>query len=154
MQLSPHFSLDELTTSVEHLEYQAVNLALATTEPYKTYLQRLATEVLEPLRVQWGHTLHVNSGLRCRDLNNLIHGATTSQHLLGQAADLDSDDNYELWQLARKLSAQGKLRFGQLILEKGRERGGSAGWVHISLQTEHFANEVMTFDGSRYTHVV
>jgi zinc D-Ala-D-Ala carboxypeptidase len=153
MQITDHFSLAELTCSYEHPEYIAENLRLAMTEPYHTNLVTLATSVLEPLRQAWSKSLHVNSGLRCVALNNVIHGSTTSQHRLGQAADLDSDDNYSLWMLAQDLMTQGHIKFGQVILEKGRERGGSQGWVHISTPAPHIYGEVMQFDGTHY-HLV
>lgn len=149
-QLSPHFSFEELTVSGEHPDLQGSNRLLALDEPYHGSLVALATMVLEPLREAWGAPLHVNSGFRSPELNKAIHGAATSQHLKGEAADLDSADNYSLWQLAQSLMEQGKIKFGQLILEKGRIRGGSEGWVHISSATSRFHGEVLTFDGMSY----
>ena len=75
-------------------------------------LRSLVLEVLQPLRDAWGKPLHVNSGYRCPELNALVGGVPTSQHMEGEAADIATDTPAELARLAMKLG----LPFDQMIL--------------------------------------
>lgn len=45
---------------------------------------------LEYLRVKWGRPIMVTSGYRCPDHNRSVGGAKGSQHIKGNAADLDT----------------------------------------------------------------
>ena len=51
-------------------------------------IQRLASSVLEPLRVLYGRPIRCISGYRSPAHNAEIHGAGQSQHMLGKAADI------------------------------------------------------------------
>ena len=78
MQLSPHFSLEELTRSTA-----ARNLSIDNS-PNKSELANLrllAESVLEPLRQAFGKPIVVNSGFRCEALNKAVGGARSSQHM-------------------------------------------------------------------------
>lgn len=85
-------------------------------------IKALVDEVLQPLRDAWGKPLAVNSGFRCRELNEEVGGVPTSQHRKGEAADIcpygvrngkgDINVVTELARLAVKL----KLPFDQMIL--------------------------------------
>lgn len=93
-------------------------------------LAALVNYVLDPLREAWGKPIYVNSGYRCPALNKAVGGVSTSQHLLGQAADITTGnkvDNARLFQLAIDL----KLPFDQLISEQGFS------WLHISYSQRH-----------------
>lgn len=128
MKLSEHFTLEELISSITAKNKGIKNV------PNDTELKNLkdlAANVLEPLRVAYGKPIRVSSGYRCSALNKLVGGSKTSQHVLGQAADITSlsdtvEDNKELFDVALKLIAQGKIRVGQVIDEYNYN------WVHIS----------------------
>lgn len=93
-------------------------------------LEALVGNVLDPLREAWGRPIIVNSGYRCDALNKVVGGVPTSQHRLGQAADLDVGtraDNMKLFNLIIKL----KLPFDQLLFERGDWAVGPD-WVHVS----------------------
>lgn len=88
-------------------------------------LHRLVDNVLDPLREAWGGPITVNSGFRSKQVNKLVGGANSSQHMRGQAADISvgsKEDNKRLFELAKSL----KLDFDQLIDEKNYR------WIHIS----------------------
>lgn len=91
-------------------------------------VRALVDNILQPLRDAWGEPLHINSGYRCLKLNQAVGGVPTSQHMLGQAADVRCSDPLKLAKLVKKL----KLEFDQMILyptflhlsyQDGRNRG-------------------------------
>lgn len=75
-------------------------------------IKALVLEVLQPLRDAWDKPLHINSGYRCPELNKIVGGTATSQHLKGEAADVACDDPLSLAQLAYDLS----LPYDQMIV--------------------------------------
>lgn len=84
-------------------------------------IKALVDEVLQPLRDAWGKPLAVNSGFRCRELNEEVGGVPTSQHRKGEAADIcpfgrnGKGDIKIVTELAR-LAVKLKLPFDQMIL--------------------------------------
>jgi zinc D-Ala-D-Ala carboxypeptidase len=46
-------------------------------------------ENLQALRKEWGRSITVTSGYRCKTHNQAVGGKPSSQHLAGNAADLD-----------------------------------------------------------------
>ena len=88
-------------------------------------LTALIDNILDPLRKAYGKPVTVNSGYRSPELNKAVGGASTSQHLTGEAADITAGnavENKKLFDLAQGL----KLPFDQIIDEK------NFAWVHIS----------------------
>ena len=91
-------------------------------------LTALVDSVLDPLREWYGKPIVVNSGYRCPALNKAVGGATTSQHMSGQAADIDTGDRQQnklLFEHIRK-----NLPFDQLIDES------NFAWVHVSYRAD------------------
>lgn len=82
-QLSPHFSLEELTRSGEATRRGISNQPDATA---LANLTALATKVLEPIRALVGR-MDITSGYRSPELNAAVDGASESQHMKGEAAD-------------------------------------------------------------------
>lgn len=108
-----------ISKDFSYREFEASNTAkkkgicnVITTTSVRDAIYELVIEVLQPLRDAWGEPLHVNSGYRCKDLNELVGGVPTSQHVKGEAADIAADNPYELACLASKL----KLPYDQMIL--------------------------------------
>ena len=88
-------------------------------------LEQLVNNVLDPLREKLGKPITVTSGYRCPQLNKLLGGSATSQHVKGQAADItigSKNANRELFTLIKNMD----LPFDQLIDEKNFQ------WVHVS----------------------
>lgn len=93
MQLTEHFSLEEMMDSPKAKKFGIENRA--TAEEINN-LKRLCEKVLEPLRKHLGRPIHVNSGFRCKALNEIVGGAPRSYHLKGRAADIPwSQDAYD-----------------------------------------------------------
>lgn len=96
----------------------------------KGRIEKLVDAVLDPLREAWGKPLIVTSGYRCGRLNLAVGGSRTSQHVKGEAADIDAgtrEANMRLFHLLIK----SKLPFDQLIFEKGDLDTGPD-WIHVS----------------------
>ena len=87
---------------------------------------RLIKFVLQPAREQLGRPIRVNSGYRCPILNQLVKGAPHSQHTMGQAADITSDDNSRLLQILQQLP------FDQLIAYRDKRHDSRILWIHVS----------------------
>lgn len=87
-------------------------------------LQLIAEKIFQPCRDHFGEPLKVNSGFRSKAVNKAVGGATSSQHLLGQALDLDFgnyDDNKALFDYIRH-----NLNYDQVINESNYS------WIHVS----------------------
>jgi zinc D-Ala-D-Ala carboxypeptidase len=126
MQISEHFSLDELTRSSTATQIgdpnQPGEAALAS-------LKTLCTKVLEPVRLHFGQSVRINSGYRSPRTNSAVGSSSTSQHRLGEAADLEipgiTNAEIAIW-------IRDHLAFDQLILENYRPGVAGSGWVHVS----------------------
>lgn len=143
MQLSNNFSLRELTKSDT-----AIRLGLDNTpnEDQIENLRNLTLKVLQPARDWFGLPIVVPSGFRSGELNRSINGAANSQHLKGQAADIEciGISNYELACWIRD-----NCEFDQLILEYYTPGDENSGWVHVSYVTDRpNRNEVLTIGRS------
>ena len=98
----------------------------------KEKLKRLAVEILQPIRDAWKAPIIITSGYRCKKLNDAVGGAKTSQHSVGEAADIrtvsDSRaENKKLFNMILKMIEKGTIQCGQLIDEYNGD------WIHISL---------------------
>ncbi len=83
--MAKYFDSDELTRSETATRRGIDNTPTPETA---ARLEVLAEKLLDPVRELWGAPLTVNSGYRCPELNRAVGGAATSQHLLGEAADI------------------------------------------------------------------
>lgn len=122
MQLTKNFPLRELLRSQSatrnNIEEQ-FNPSPAILEN----LRLLCVHVLQPLRDSLGRAIFVNSGYRCLKVNTLVGGSKTSQHLTGQAADIEAG-HLSIEQLYQRIK-NSELPFDQLIQEFDQ-------WVHVS----------------------
>lgn len=134
MNLTPHFTLEELTFSST-----ATVKGIDNTPPpdVAANLQKLASG-LERVRAVLNAPLHIDSGYRSPELNQIVRGVPTSAHVTGFAADFVCPGFGAPIDIVRKLT--GLLKFDQLIQE--------GTWVHISFAptmrgqvlTAHFVN--------------
>lgn len=133
-----YFTFKELCKSATALRKGIDNTPDAV---IKAHLTALVANVLDPLREAWGQPIIVTSGYRCERLNRAVGGASKSQHVKGQAADIHTvsdkpSDNKNLFNLIRSL----RLPFDQLIWEYGSDAGPD--WIHVSF-TESGRRQVL-----------
>lgn len=139
MQLSENFSIEELTVT----ETGLFNTPGAAELEKLLYL---ATYILQPIRNQFG-PIRINSAFRSKQVNEKIGGATSSQHQLGEAADIEplQATLEEVFDWIQK-----NLKYGQCILE----HKGNAKWLHVSLPRIGKQNSMnMKFENGVYTNV-
>ena len=138
-KLSENFRLSELTRSDT-----ATRLGIDNTpnEEQLENLRMLANQILQPTRDHWG-SLNISSGFRCLGLNRELRSEDTSQHLSGEAADMEKYgvDNYVLACWIRD-----NLEFDQLILEFYTSGDPSSGWVHVSNKASGNRNQCLTIN--------
>lgn len=129
-KLSPHFMLGEFTKS--HVAKKCGLPNIPKEEHVLANLKALCIHVLEPVRLLLKAPLKVTSGYRCQTLNRLVGGSASSQHVLGEAADI-VPQGMDVEEAALLLSAQSDLPFDQLIYEcRLREGKAPIRWLHIS----------------------
>ena len=117
-QLSPHFSLEELTFT-DHREFDNTPNAEELAN-----LQRLA-EFLEKVKVLLGgKPIMINSAFRCKQVNDAVGSKDTSQHRVGCAADIRVP-GMTPDQVVQAIINSG-LPFDQVIREFDR-------WTHVSI---------------------
>ena len=98
-------------------------------------LTKLVVNVLDPLREKYGKPIRVSSGYRSPILNRSVNGATSSQHRLGEAADItvgSKEENRKLFEIIKS-----ELPFDQLIDEK------DFSWVHVSFREGRNRKQVL-----------
>jgi zinc D-Ala-D-Ala carboxypeptidase len=92
-------------------------------------MKKVATEVFDKVREHFGIPLYVSSFFRCKELNTSIGGSKTSQHMSGEAIDIDADGlsitNKQIYDYIKD-----NLDFDQLIWEYGTDKNPE--WVHVS----------------------
>ena len=116
--LSPHFSLAELTRTSTGLPNEPTPEALVN-------LQRLAVEVLEPIREHFGPVI-VSSAYRGELVNAAVGGVAGSTHTEGRGADIfvEGVTNNEL---AEWLGTRTDLPLEEVIVEE------HTGHLHVAL---------------------
>jgi zinc D-Ala-D-Ala carboxypeptidase len=121
MNLTPHFSLEELTAS-ETAERNGWDNSPNDQE--LANLTRLA-DFLEQVKVVLnGKPIMISSGLRTKKVNDAVGSRDTSQHRTGCAADFRVP-GMTPDQVVKAIIASG-ISYDQVISEFGR-------WVHISV---------------------
>lgn len=124
MQLTEHFTLSEFVRSET-----ATNKHIDNTPSQEVVdnLRALCRNVLEPARMAFGEPIYITSGYRCSALNKAIGGKITSQHLRGEAADLQVKGVRNLKRLYNAIKDHGV--FDQLLYETNK---AGAKWIHVS----------------------
>lgn len=139
-KISTNFSMREMTKSRLAIRYKIHN---QPDDEQKRNLYDLVHNVLQPLRDTFGCPVAINSGFRCLELNRKLGSKDTSQHVLGQAADIEvpGRDNHDtaMW-------ISQNLPFDKLILEHYHEASPRSGWIHVSYNKQNNRKELLTIN--------
>ena len=139
MKLSEHLDLAEVVKSDSAKRRGISNMP--TPEHIENF-KKLAEKVFEPIRKHFGVPIHISSGYRSKELNAVIRGVKSSDHLFGMALDLDQQGhgsgvtNKQVFDFIKD-----KLKFKQLIWEGGTKQ--EPDWVHVSYDEKNLKNEVL-----------
>ena len=118
MNLSEHFTLDELT----HTDHRQFDNTPNATE--MANLVRLANFLEEVKTVLGGKPVMINSAFRCKQVNDAVGSKDTSQHRIGCAADIRVP-SMTPDEVVKAVIASG-IGYDQIIREFDR-------WTHISV---------------------
>lgn len=89
----------EATNHAKELERRGVRNVIPSFEVRDSVLA-LVRKVLQPLRDIYQKPMNVNSGYRCKELNEIVGGVPSSQHVKGEAADIHTGSPLETFRLA------------------------------------------------------
>jgi len=119
MRLSKNFTLKEFARSGTA---QRMDINNTPSQEKIQNIKDLVGNLLQPLRDRINSTITINSGYRCRVLNQAVGGAFRSQHTQAQAADIDvtSITLKELFKIIYE-----EFEYDKLIYEYSE-------WIHIS----------------------
>ena len=124
--ISKHISYKEATHSNTALRR---NLDNTPNDEQLKRMEEVAENLFEPLREWVGGPIKVNSFFRGKPVNTAIGGSRNSQHMKGQAIDIDDTFGYktnaEMYHYIKD-----NLDFDQMIWEFGDNENPA--WVHIS----------------------
>ena len=109
---------------------------------------KLAENIFEPLRNHFRKPIYISSMFRSYELNVKIGGSESSQHMKGEAMDIDADvygdvTNVEIFKYIR-----GNLDFDQVIFESPKG-DGDCEWVHVSY-CDYNRNQVLIMEDGKY----
>ena len=89
----------EATSHASELARRGVRNVIPSFEVRDSVLA-LVRKVLQPLRDIYQKPMKVNSGYRCKELNEIVGGVPSSQHVKGEAADIHTGSQTETFRLA------------------------------------------------------
>lgn len=121
MNLSPHFTLAEMTVS-----QTAARRGIDNTPPPEVVARlRKTAQGMEGVRVVLGGApILISSGYRSPAVNSAVGGAKSSQHMTGEAVDFTAPRFGSVVDVFDAIRRSG-IKYDQLIQEFGS-------WVHIS----------------------
>ena len=146
MKISEFFTLEELTASQTATRKNICN------EPPPASLENLKAlaRKLDEVRRLLGRPVVVDSGFRCKVLNDAVGSTDRSAHLVGLAADIRCPGFGKTMDVFEKIRCSG-VNFDQLIAEFPMTNSG--GWVHFGLGPKN-RRECLIYDGKHYSEVV
>ena len=131
-RISKHISFDEATKSITAIRRGIFN---KPGEVELANMKLVAEKCFEPLREWYGKPIKINSFYRSKALNTAVGGSSRSQHISGEAIDIDAgsrDENKKLFDWLKE-----NVEFDQVINEYDYS------WVHISYRKNNNRKQVL-----------
>lgn len=134
--MTEHFTLNEFLKSDTASRYKIDN------KPNKEQLDNLSfvAEQLEVIRSYYNKPMTITSGFRTKELNTLLKGSKTSQHMQGLAVDINlksKNENKLFFNLVNKLIKENQIKVYQLIDEYNYK------WVHIGFSQTNPKGQIL-----------
>lgn len=134
--MTEHFNLNEFLRSDTATRYKIDNT------PNKEQLENIefVARQLEIIRSYYNKPMFISSGFRTKELNTLLKGSKTSQHMQGLAVDINlksKNENKIFFNLVYKLIQENKIKIYQLIDEYNYK------WVHIGFSQNNPKGQVI-----------
>ena len=95
-------------------------------------MKYVAVNIFDKVREHFNTRLGISSFFRSKALNKAIKGSATSQHMLGEAIDIDADIYGKITNMDIFNYIKDNLEFDQLIQEY--PKNGKPSWIHVSLK--------------------
>ena len=120
-------------TYAEAIASQKATRSNIKNEPTPEILARMvlvANNIFQPIRDHFKKPIRVSSFFRNAQVNKLVGGSVNSQHMAGEAIDLQGTNgltNAQIFEYVRQ-----NLNFDQLIWEFGTTK--EPAWVHVSFR--------------------
>lgn len=147
MNISKYLTLAEATKS-----QNAVRLGIDNTpnEAQLKAMTHVGINIFDPCREFVKGPLAASSFFRSRALNEATPGSSlTSQHMDGEAVDIDCDTFGNGDNLSVFLFIKDNLEFDQLILEYP-DGSGKPSWIHASLKMKNNRRQVLVKLKAKY----
>ena len=134
--MTEHFTLNEFLRSDTASRYKIDNT------PNKEQLENIEFVAiqLEIIRSYYNKPIIITSGFRTKELNTLLKGSKTSQHMQGLAVDINlksKEENKIFFNLVNKLIQEKKIKVYQLIDEYNYK------WVHIGFSQTNPKGQIL-----------
>jgi hypothetical protein len=132
MNISKHITFNEATKSNTAIRNGIKNVPNAQE---LSNMKLVAEKCFEPLREWYGKPIRVNSFFRSKELNDLVKGSKSSEHITGNAIDMDAgskEENKKIFDWCKD-----NLDYNQLINEY------DFSWVHISYNSTKNRKQIL-----------
>lgn len=128
-KISENFTLEELTYSDTAVKKKIKNVP---DDVHLAHLKETVTKMAQPIRTMYNKGIKVTSGYRCKQLNAVIPGSSsTSMHTQGFALDIKPVEAGDMRNLMKTVLMWARQNnFDQIILEKC-DKLGVPQWIHI-----------------------
>ena len=157
LRLSANFSLWEAVKSdtaiaidLENKNTRLMDLQLSINEKYILNAKRLCENILQPLRNEINMRVDVSRIFSCEEVNQVVGGVPTSDHLTASAGDITIPIKQEIaFNYIRN-----HLKFKQLIYERKLIKDVWIEWIHVSYDIFNLKQECLrTDDGKNYVRL-
>lgn len=137
----------------KHISYKEATFTQTGLDntPNETQLEnmiRIAEDIFEPIREHFGKPIIISSFFRSAAVNKKVGGSKTSQHVKGEAMDIDAQILGGLTNRAIFFYIKDYLLYDQLIWEKGNDI--EPDWVHVSLKASGNRKQILKYKNGKY----
>lgn len=147
MNVSPHFTIDEVTRSQMAARHRPP-IDNALPPQYLLRAKTAAINLLEPVRCEYGKPFTPSSWYRSPKLNKAVGGSAKSQHMSAYAIDFEVPGISNLEVVGFMVR---NLDYDQIILEFYNGIDENSGWIHASyVSRQENRRNVLQYDGQVY----